>query len=62
MPDIFQVLTLPVVENELAARRRDVAALVKIREALKRKASYENAERRIKQQRESCGEGVTDAR
>ncbi len=60
--DIFKRLTLPEVESELAARRRDVAALVKIREALKRKASYENAERRAKQQRESCREGATDER
>jgi hypothetical protein len=53
--DILSKLTLPKVESELAARRRDVAALVKIRQALRRKAAYEDAERRLSQKQDGKG-------
>ena len=56
--DILSRLTLPEVESELAARRRDVAALVKIREVLRKKTAYENAGRRLN--KASGQEGSTD--
>lgn len=47
---ILSKLTLADVERELAARRREVSALAKIRSALKRKATFEDVDHRLQQQ------------
>lgn len=46
---ILSKLTLADVERELAARRREVSALAKIRAALKRKATFDDVDRRLQE-------------
>lgn len=51
---VLAKLTLGEVERELAARRRELAALSGIRAALKRKAVLEDVDRRLREQHQQA--------
>lgn len=49
---ILSKLNLSDIERELAQRRREVAVLAGIRSALRRKATLDDVDRRIREQRD----------
>ena len=49
---VLSKLSLSDIERELSQRRREVAVLAGIRSALRRKATLEDVDRRLREQRE----------